>query len=304
MTLILSHPDCLAHQPPGDHPESPARLEAVIEALQGMPGQEWRSAPLASGEQLLLAHPAGYLDSLEKRHAGMTDEPLALDPDTWISKTSLLAGQRAAGAICAGIDAVMQQHTKRVFCAVRPPGHHAERATAMGFCLYSSVAIGALHAVAEYGLQRVAIVDFDVHQGNGTEDVVAGHSLIHYFASHQVPLYPFCDQDIERPENLNYCALPGGCDSAIFRQTWNEQLLPGLINFQPELMLISAGFDGHQQDPLAQCELQTEDYGWITEQLVGIADRFAQGRIVSSMEGGYALSALADSAVSHVQALG
>ncbi len=303
MTLIITHSDCLAHQPPDDHPESPARLAAVLQALEPMPGLTWEQAPLATREQLLLAHPGGYLDAIEQKQSSIGDQLVAVDPDTWMSEGSMLAAQRAAGAACAGIDAAMQQSSGKVFCAVRPPGHHAEHNTAMGFCLYSTVAIAALYAVDRYNLNRIAIVDFDVHQGNGTEDIIAGHSNIHYFASHQSPLYPYCDQAIVRPENLVYEALPAGCDSAAFREVWGDRLLPQLERFQPQLILISAGFDAHQADPLAQCELQTDDYGWITSQLVSIAERFSQGRLVSSLEGGYNLQALADSAAAHVKAL-
>ena len=263
----------------------------------------WQSAPLATQEQLLLAHPAEYLETLEQRQSAVVDKALALDPDTWVGRNSLNAGKRAVGAACEAIDAVMQAETRRVFCAVRPPGHHAERNTAMGFCFYSTVAIGALYAVKRHGLQRVAIVDFDVHQGNGTEDVIGEHANIHYFASHQSPLYPFLDQTAAHPENLHYQALPVGCGSQAFRQVWGTQLLPVLEAYQPELILISAGFDAHQADPLAQCELQTGDFSWITEQLVGIANRYAQHRVVSSMEGGYDLGALASSVTCHVQAL-
>lgn len=301
--LILSHEDCLSHQANEGHPESPARLHSVITALKKLPGLRWQSAPLVTQEQLLRAHPIDYLEALEQRQSAVVDEPLTLDADTWVGKNSLNAGKRAAGAVCAAVDTVMQDETRRVFCAVRPPGHHAERNTAMGFCFYSTVAIGALHAVQQHGLQRVAIVDFDVHQGNGTEDVIGGHAEIHYFASHQSPLYPFMDQAAEHPENLHYQALPVGCDSQTFRQVWREQLLPALEAYQPELILISAGFDAHQADPLAQCELQTEDFAWITGQLVCIAARHAQQRIVSSMEGGYDLDALTSSVISHVQVL-
>lgn len=301
--LVYTHEDCLKHQATTGHPESPARLQSVLNALRELQNLDWQSAPLAIDAQLSLAHPIEHLQALEQRQSQVVDEPLALDADTWVGKKSLNAGKRAAGAICVAIDAVMQGPVRRAFCAVRPPGHHAERNTAMGFCFYSTVAIGALHAVKAHGLRRVAIIDFDVHQGNGTEDVIGGDSAIHYFASHQSPLYPFLDQHAPRPDNLHYRALPAGCDSQTFREVWAEQLLPRLEEYQPELMLISAGFDAHQADPLAQCQLQTSDFGWITEQLVAVSDRHAQGRVVSSLEGGYDLRALADSAVAHVQAL-
>ncbi len=302
--LVLSHPDCLAHQPVAGHPESPARLQTVLQALQALPELSWRQAPLASRAQLLRAHPADYLAALEQYQAAVAEQPIALDPDTWLGPASLAAARRAAGAVCAGIEQVMQTSVRRVFCAVRPPGHHAERARAMGFCFYSTVAVGALYAVDQYALQRVAVVDFDVHQGNGSEDVLGGHANIHYFASHQVPLYPFADQQVKsRPDNLTYRGLPAGCDSATFRRLWSEQLLPRLDNYQPELLLVSAGFDAHQADPLAQCNLHTDDFGWLTEKLVRIAVRHARGRIVSSLEGGYDLAALAASVVSHAQAL-
>lgn len=301
--LILSHEDCLVHQANDGHPESPARLQSVINALKKNPDLHWVSAPLATGKQLSLAHTAEYLKVLEQRQSMVVDQPVAVDPDTWVGKNSLAAGKRAVGAVCAAVDSVMQGQIQRAFCAVRPPGHHAERQTAMGFCFYSTVAIGALHAIKQHDLQRIAIVDFDVHQGNGTEDVIAGHPNIHYFASHQSPLYPFLDQTLERPDNLHYQALPVGCDSETFRAVWREQLLPALEAYKPELILISAGFDAHHADPLAQCELNTEDFGWITEQLVVIAARHAQNRVVSSMEGGYDLNALASSVVCHVKAL-
>ncbi len=301
--LILSHDDCLMHQASDGHPESPARLQSVIKVLKKIPDLHWTLAPLATENQLSLAHPTEYLAALEQRQSTVVDEPVAVDPDTWVGQNSLAAGKRAVGAVCAAVDSVMQADVQRAFCAVRPPGHHAERQTAMGFCFYSTVAIGALHAIKQHDLQRVAIVDFDVHQGNGTEDIIGGHANIHYFASHQSALYPFLDQTLERPSNLHYQALPVGCGSQTFRTVWREQLLPAMEAYQPQLILISAGFDAHHADPLAQCELKTEDFGWITEQLVAIAAHHAENRVVSSMEGGYDLNALASSVVCHVKAL-
>jgi len=307
---IFSHPDCIRHQPPTGHPESPERLQTVLSALELMPQIARREAPLADHKLLQLAHDQTYLDLLQAHHQSVLEstDPQrieALDEDTWLGRYSLAAAMRCVGATCAAVDAVMQQDDplQRAFCAVRPPGHHAERQRAMGFCFYASTAIAALHAVSAHGLQRVALIDFDVHQANGSADVLAGHDRIMLFDSHQAELFPFMPARAEQADNIVSEALPQGCTGDYFRTIWRIQLLPKLLRFAPELIIVSAGFDAHQHDPLSQCALQADDFVWLTQQLIDIADTCSRGRIVSSMEGGYHLDALAQCVSAHVRAL-
>jgi acetoin utilization deacetylase AcuC-like enzyme len=228
---------------------------------------------------------------------------MMLDPDTVLSPASAEAALRAAGAAVAAVDAVLGAGERRAFCAVRPPGHHATADTAMGFCLFNGVAVAAAHALAK-GLERVAIVDFDVHHGNGTQAIFEHESRVLYLSSHQLPLYPGSGQGDERGlGNIRNAPLPPEADGAAFRAAWREHLLPVLDDFRPQLLLVSAGFDGHWRDPLAQLRLQADDYAWLTRELVAIAARHAQGRVVSALEGGYDLDALRECSVAHVGAL-
>jgi acetoin utilization deacetylase AcuC-like enzyme len=301
---IYTHAACLAHDTGPGHPESSARLAAVLEALDDarFASHARIEAPAATREQLARVHTAELIDAV-------LDEPVAsgwrrLDPDTVMSPSSAEAALRAAGAVCAAIDAAITGKHKRAFCAVRPPGHHATHDTPMGFCLFNSVAAGAAHAITAHGLSRVAIVDFDVHHGNGTQDIFWSDQRVLYASSHQWPLYPGTGARSETGAgNIVNAPLRPGAGSAEFRAACDETVLPAIEQFAPELVLISAGFDAHRLDPLANLNLVDDDYAWITERLVEIADRHAGGRIVSSLEGGYSLTALRGSVSAHVAAL-
>jgi acetoin utilization deacetylase AcuC-like enzyme len=303
--MIYFHPACLEHDPGPGHPECRERLEAVLDAL-GDPrfaAIERREAPRASRGQLAAAHDDALIDHVQA-HAPRSGR-VRLDPDTGMSPASLEAALRAAGAVCAAVDAVVAGPRRRAFCAVRPPGHHATRGTAMGFCLFNSVAVGARHAQRAYGFERVAVVDFDVHHGNGTQDVFWDDPSVLYVSSHQAPLYPGTGQRHERGRDGNVLngTLPPGAGSAEFRALWSETLLPGIDAFRPELLLVSAGFDAHRLDPLANLDLDAGDYAWLTARLVDLAERHARGRLVSSLEGGYSLTALRESARAHCSVL-
>jgi len=301
---LVTHAACLDHDPGPGHPETPARLSAVLEALDeaAFPHLRRIEAPRATRAQLARVHVRRLIDSI------LDHGPLhywrMLDADTLMSPGSAEAAQRAAGAVCAAIDAAMAGDAPRAFCAVRPPGHHATPDTAMGFCLFNNVAVGAAHALATHGLERVAIVDFDVHHGNGTQDIFWNEPRVMYASSHQWPLYPGTgDRDETGVGNIVNALLPPDSGSAQFRDAWQDTVLPALDAFAPQFVLVSAGFDAHRLDPLASLNLETDDYAWITQRLVELARRHAGGRIVSSLEGGYSLDALRESAAAHVAAL-
>lgn len=300
--LLYTHPACLAHDTGPGHPERPQRLGAVIEALRDACGDaDWREAPRATRGQLLRVHTADLLEQVLETHA---DACIALDADTVLSPRSAEAALRAAGAAIAAVDAVLHGETGTAFCAVRPPGHHATADTAMGFCLFNNVAVAAMHALERHGLARVAIMDFDVHHGNGTQAIFDAEPRVQYFSSHQAPLYPGSGHVRERGiGNVFNAPLPPGAGGRGFRAAWRERLLPAIDAFAPQLLLVSAGFDAHWRDPLAQLQLDAEDYAWITAELRALASRHAQGRIVSMLEGGYDLQALRECSVAHVQAL-
>jgi len=300
---IYTHPSCLRHDPGAGHPEAPARLAAVLGALEAaFPQLTWTEAPLAARESLARAHGAGLLHQVLDLPVG---ELRRIDADTAMSSDSAEAALRAAGAVCAAIDAIMAGEIRRAFCAVRPPGHHATRNDAMGFCLFNSIAVGAMHAIQVHRLQRVAVVDFDVHHGNGTQEILWNEPRAMYVSSHQQAIYPGTGASEERGglgRALNL-PLPEGCDSRQFRQAWRDTALPALEGFRPEMILISAGFDGHRLDPLAGLNLGGADFEWVTHELVDIAQRHGRGRVVSALEGGYSLSALRESSVAHIKAL-
>ena len=300
--LAFTHPACLQHATGPDHPERPQRLEAVLQALQvSHPRLEWRQAPRATREQLLRAHTPALLD---QALATVAEGLIALDPDTMASPGSAEAALRAAGAGIGAVDAVIDGSIRRAFCAVRPPGHHATLDAVMGFCLLNNIAIAARHAIDVHGLSRVAIVDFDVHPGNGTQAIFEHDPRVLYASSHQSPLYPGTGAENETGcGNVHNVALHANADGTAFRAAWRTRLLPALDAFTPQLLLISAGFDAHRRDPLAQLQLDADDFSWITRELVAIADRHAAGRIVSMLEGGYDLQALAECSVAHVDAL-
>lgn len=300
--LAYTHPACLAHDPGADHPERPARLQAVLDALcQAHPGLAWRQAPPARRGDLRRVHEAALIDLVL---APVPAGTRALDPDTALSPGSAQAALHAAGAGVAAVDAVMAGEDDTAFCAVRPPGHHATGATAMGFCLFNNVAVAAAHARDQHGLERIAVVDFDVHHGNGTQAIFRDEPRVAYFSSHQSGLYPHTGHAHERGAgNLHNALLPPGSGGFRFRNTWLDALLPALDAFAPQLVLVSAGFDAHMADPLADLMLEAEDFAWLTAEVRAIAARHAGGRVVSLLEGGYHLGALAESATAHVGAL-
>ncbi len=304
-TLLLTHPACVEHDPGSHHPESPARLRAVADALAdpAFDALLRREAPRATREQLERVHPAGYVDFVlssipAEGHA-------AIDADTSVSSGSGEAALRAAGALCAAVDAVVAGEAVNAFCAVRPPGHHAEPDRPMGFCLFSNAAIGASHARAVHRLARVAVVDFDVHHGNGTQAAFWDEQDLLFASTHQSPLYPGTGSAGERGAHNNVLNVPlaPGSGSEAFRQAMGERVLPRLAAFEPQLILISAGFDAHRDDPLAGLNFDESDFAWATEEICRIADHACRGRVVSTLEGGYDLTALARSAAAHVSAL-
>ncbi len=299
---IYTHAACLAHDTGPDHPERPARLRAVLHALEtAHPDLDWQQAPPASRGQLLRVHDPHLLDAVLE---SAPRELQPLDPDTVLSPQSAEAALRAAGAGVAAVDAVLSGRTRRAFCAVRPPGHHATPAAAMGFCLFNNVAVAARHAIDRHGLERVAIVDFDVHHGNGTQAAFEREPRVLYASSHQWPLYPESGARNETGcGNIFNAPLAKGADGVDFRTAWREELLPAVEAFKPQLLLISAGFDGHRRDPLAGLLLDTVDFAWLTRELATIADRHADGRIVSTLEGGYDLATLAECVVAHIDTM-
>lgn len=303
---LITHPACLDHDTGPFHPECPARLRRVLAALEVPEFQPLlrEQAPLATSEHLLRVHPAAHIDFLASM-APADGDSTAIDADTVLSAGSLPAALHAAGGAVHGVDAVMEGWARRAFVAVRPPGHHAERRQAMGFCLFSNAAIAARHAQARWGVQRLAIVDFDVHHGNGTQDAVQDDATIFYASSHQWPCYPGTGAAAEQGVcgNVVNAPLPPGTGSTAFRAAWSERILPALDQFAPGLLIVSAGFDAHKADPLAQLRLETEDFAWITRQLVQLATRHCGGRLVSVLEGGYDLDALAAAAAVHVRSL-
>jgi acetoin utilization deacetylase AcuC-like enzyme len=303
---LYTHPACLRHSAGAGHPESPARLAAVLDAINGagLAGIEWHEAPPASRVQLLRVHSAALLRAV-------LDQPVGagglrrLDPDTAMNADSAEAALRAAGAVCAAVDAVLDGATRRAFCAVRPPGHHATGSEAMGFCLFNSIAVGALHALDGRGLARVAVVDFDVHHGNGSQDIFWNEPRVLYVSSHQQSLYPGTGERDERGNSRNVINAPlrEGSDGSVLRTIYRERLLPELDAFAPELLLISAGFDAHRLDPLAGLNLDTDDFAWLTRELVALAERHCHGRVVSALEGGYSLTALREASLAHLREL-
>ncbi len=299
---LITHHACLAHDPGAGHAECPDRLRAVLSALEhpDFVNLLREQAPLATAEQLGLAHSAPYVRDILSL-APAPGEVLMLDPDTGVGSGSVSAARHAAGAAIAAVDAVMEGWADTAFAAVRPPGHHAEHAQAMGFCLFNSVAIAARHARRRWGLKRIAVVDFDVHHGNGTQHLLEGDADMFYASSHQFPCYPGTGAASETgtAANVVNLPLPPGSGSDLFRAAWDRTGIPALRAFAPDFLLVSAGFDAHRADPLAQICLDTADFGWITDQLMAASG----GRMASVLEGGYDLAALAASAALHVRRL-
>ncbi len=304
-TQLYTHPVCIGHDPGGFHPESPDRLKAVLSALEGEAFQllDRVQAPEAERRQLERVHSPAYVDEV---FAAVPGSGIAhLDPDTALSPATGDAALRAAGGVSAAVDAVLGGTARNAFCAVRPPGHHAERDRAMGFCFFNNVAIGAEQARHVHGLSKVAIVDFDVHHGNGSQSHAEGERGLFYASSHQWPAYPGTGAESEtgQYDNIVNVGLAPGAGSDAFRQAYERRILPALRAFAPELLMISAGFDAHVRDPLCQLNVETEDFAWLTRELLGVAHDLCAGRLVSGLEGGYDLGALADCAREHVKTL-
>jgi acetoin utilization deacetylase AcuC-like enzyme len=300
---IISHADCSAYDLGPHHPECSSRISAISDQLLAS-GLDFvlqhHDAPLASNEQLCRVHDPDYIQQIF--HKAPRDGQIWLDPDTPMTPQSLNAALRAAGAVVHGVDLVMSKKSSSAFCNVRPPGHHAEHNKAMGFCIFNNIAVGAAHALHAHQLQRVAIVDFDVHHGNGTEDIFRHDPQLLLCSSFQHPFYPNTGSESDS-DNIINMPLSAGSNGTDFRNTWQEHGLPALDEFKPELILISAGFDGHIEDDMARLRLTEDDYAWLTTEVKKLAEQHAQGRIVSTLEGGYALSALGRSVSAHVRAL-
>ena len=302
-TAYITHPECLKHDMGSYHPECPQRLVAIENPLQttGLLSKlERYDAPLASTEQLARVHTPDYIESI--RQAAPAAGLIALDGDTAMNPFTLNAALRAAGAVVQATDLVLTQKVDNAFCAVRPPGHHAESDRAMGFCLFNNVAVGVAHAIQHHQLQQVAILDFDVHHGNGSEEIFRDNPLVMLCSTFQPPFYPYCGADSGSRHMINI-PLPRGVDGTVFRKAVTDHWLPALDQFKPEIIFVSAGFDAHHDDDIAQLQLGDEDYVWITQQIRVIADKYASGRIVSVLEGGYELNALGRCVAEHIQVL-
>ena len=297
-TALITHSDCLNHVTPEGHPERVARLEAITVALADFDLLRVE-APMGKDSHILRAHPQAHIDRIKTAGVG------ALDADTFMSEGSLTAAYRGVGAVITAVDMVMGGEVANAFCAIRPPGHHAERETPMGFCLFGNVTIAAKHALEVHGLSRVAIIDFDVHHGNGTQDLVWDDARILFASTHQMPLYPGSGAVSERGAHDNVLNVPLDPDTggAEFRAVMEGRILPALDAFAPEMVLISAGFDAHKNDPLANLNWVEADFAWATERLCDLAEKHCDGRVVSTLEGGYDLDALAASCAAHVKVL-
>jgi len=304
-TLLLSHPDCLQHVTPYGHPEQVARLQRVLKALETSEFNALtrENAPMGEAAHVLLAHPLAHLKHLQD--VAPTQGQISLDADTHMSAGSLTAALRAVGANTRAVDQVMGGNVQNAFCATRPPGHHAEREKPMGFCLFGNVAIAAKHALENHGAERVAIVDFDVHHGNGTQDLLWDDSRTLFCSSHQMPLYPGSGAATETGAHgnvLNYPLSEGGSTNTM-QAAYEGEILPAIEAFNPDLILISAGFDAHRADPLAGLMWEVDDFRWLTHRICDVADKVCGGRIVSTLEGGYDLDALAACVAVHVEVL-
>ncbi|HTH35239.1 MAG TPA: histone deacetylase family protein [Xanthobacteraceae bacterium] len=304
-TLLISHSACLQHLTPAGHPERPDRLRAIEQALEAEKFQALgrAQAPIADIETIALCHPIEYIE--EVREASPREGLVHLDADTSMSPGTFEAALRAAGGAVLAVDEVLGKKTDNAFVATRPPGHHAETARPMGFCLFDNAAIAARYAQKRHGIARAAVVDFDVHHGNGSQEIFWTDKSVMYCSTHQMPLFPGTGAVIESGEHNTVVNAPlrPGDGSEAFHAAFATRILPRLRDFRPELVVISAGFDAHTRDPLANINLTEADFVWVTQQLMDVADQWAGGRVVSLLEGGYDLRALGNSVAGHVQAL-
>ncbi|WP_417820490.1 histone deacetylase family protein [Terasakiella sp.] len=307
-TLLLTHPVCMKHDTGEHHPERAARLRKILSYLNR---EEFfllhrDEAPMASHAQLELAHPTNYIEAVERAVPKVGEHLNAIDGDTIVSADTWEAALRSVGGACYGVDEVMAKKARNVFCATRPPGHHAETTKAMGFCFFNNAAIAAIHAVAKYPeVKKAAVIDFDVHHGNGTQDIFYNSPNLFYGSSHQSPGYPETGKESDTGVANNICnvELAPGSRPEEFRTAYEEKILPALRAFNPDFLVISAGFDAHARDPLAHLRLTVQDFIWVTEELLKVANECCQGRVVSVLEGGYDVDALAASVAAHVKTL-
>lgn len=302
-TAFITHRDCMLHDMGTHHPECPARLNAINDHLiaQGIDAYfDYYDAPLATLEQMLRAHPPAHIERLKR--SSPEHGIVHLDPDTAMNPHTWRAAQRSAGAGCYAVDLLMEGKVENAFCAIRPPGHHAEKDTAMGFCFLNNISIAARHAIKAHGLERVAVIDIDVHHGNGTESILAGDPNVLMCSIFQHPFYPYSGAD-NPAENMCNVPLPSGSGGEEFRDAVTQVWMPRLEAFKPQLILISAGFDAHYEDDMGGMKLVEKDYAWVTEQLKVVAAKHAQKRIVSMLEGGYVMSSLARSVGAHLRVL-
>lgn len=302
-TAFISHPDCHDHDTGEGHPENARRLSAIEDRLLSSSIShflKYLDAPEVTREQLLRAHTAQYLSMLD---AVMPRQGyVRLDPDTVVSPGTLQAAKRAAGSVVLAVDQIMSGQIRNAFCSIRPPGHHAEHDRALGFCIYNNIAVGVKHALDVYDLKRVAVVDFDVHQGNGTEDILLGDERVLYCSTFQHPFFPYTTLP-ENNENVISIPLDASAKSAEFRAAVKDHWIPALERFKPEMIFISAGFDAHQDDDMSYVSLTDADFRWVIEEIVRIADISASGHIVSTLEGGYEIHSLARCVETHIRVL-
>lgn len=302
-TAYISHPDCLKHDMGSYHPECPQRLAVIENQLKvsaSLSQLQCYDAPLATTEQLARVHTPNYIEDIRQTApaAGLR----ALDADTAMNPFTLNAALRAAGAVVLATDLVLSGKVNNAFCAIRPPGHHAESDRAMGFCLFNNIAVGVAHVIAHHHLQRVAILDFDVHHGNGSEEIFRDNPHVMLCSTFQHPFYPYCGADSSNSRIINV-PLQRDADGTVFRKAVIDHWLPALEAFKPEMIFVSAGFDAHRDDDMAQLQFCDEDYAWITQQIKAIADKYASGRIVSALEGGYELNSLGRCVEAHIRVL-
>ncbi|WP_243613601.1 histone deacetylase family protein [Shimia aestuarii] len=304
-TALFTHDDCLHHRTPPGHPEQVARMDSIKTALAapGFEALDRREAPLCADEDILLCHPQSHLDAI------IASEPKdgirALDEDTHMSPGSVQAARRGVGGTMAAVDAVLSGDVTNAFVACRPPGHHAETETPMGFCLFGNAAIAARHAMERHGLSRVAVVDFDVHHGNGTQALLWNESRVTFFSSHQHPLWPGTGfpEETGAANNIHNIQFAPETNGATMRAAYEAEVFPVIERVKPELIILSAGFDAHADDPLAQLNWAIEDFVWLTEKFCALAEKHCNRRLVSTLEGGYDLTALAESVAAHVGVL-